>query len=178
MRKLHDPVNGPCDDASLMRIRSNGLRDQPHKAQRPKWRSMSVLANEALVCRAIDAIWNQGDLDVADELFAPEYLNLDGVICDLVRGPEAIKISAALFRLAFPGLHVTVDVKALDLDGATIVLRWVARTKPGCPVGHAVEGDQLPFTGITRSRWVGGKIIESWTDWDRGRVLACASKAR
>jgi hypothetical protein len=139
---------------------------------------MSVLANEALVCRAIDAIWNRGDLDVADELFAPEYLNHNGVICDVVRGPEAIKISAALFRLAFPGLHVTVDVKALDADGATIVVRWIARIKPlDRPEGHAGGGDQPPFTGLTRSRWVGGKIIESWTDWDRSGVLASALEA-
>jgi hypothetical protein len=140
---------------------------------------MSVSANEALVCRAIDAIWNRGDLNVADELFAPEYLNHDGVISDLVRGPEAIKISAALFRLAFPGLHVTADVQASDADDATIVVRWVARTEPlDRPEGHAVDGDRPPFTGITRSRWVGGKIIESWTDWDQSRVLARPSEAK
>ena len=68
---------------------------------------MSASANEAVMRTAIEAIWNRGDLDVADDVFAADYVNHDGLIADLVRGPEAIKISAALHRLAFPGLHVT-----------------------------------------------------------------------
>ena len=36
---------------------------------------MSASANERLVRRAIEAIWNRGDLDVADELFAASYVN-------------------------------------------------------------------------------------------------------
>ena len=70
--------------------------------------AMSASASEMLVRRAIEAIWNRGDLDIADELFAAGYVNHDGVIADLVLGPEAIKISAALHRLAFPDLHVAI----------------------------------------------------------------------
>ena len=89
---------------------------------------MSVSANEALVRRAIEAIWNRGDLDAADELFAADYVNHHGLIADLVLGPEAIKISAALYRVAFPGLHVSVEEISTVED--TVVLRWTARTAP------------------------------------------------
>lgn len=51
---------------------------------------MSVSAHEAVVRRAIEAIWNRGDLDVADELFAADYVNHHGLISDLILGPEAI----------------------------------------------------------------------------------------
>jgi hypothetical protein len=68
---------------------------------------MNSESNEARLRRAIEAIWNRGDLDVADELFAPDYVNHDGVISDLVIGPEAITISAAL-HLALPNLSVVV----------------------------------------------------------------------
>ena len=87
---------------------------------------MSASAHEALVRRAIEAIWNRGDLDAADELFAPDYVNHYGLIADLVLGPEAIKISAALYRLAFPGLHVSVEEISTVED--TVVLRWTARS--------------------------------------------------
>ena len=86
---------------------------------------MSASANEALVRRAIEAIWNRGDLDVADELFAPGFVNHNGLITDLVFGPEAIKISAAFYRLAFPDLHVTVE--ALTITEDTVVLCWTPR---------------------------------------------------
>jgi hypothetical protein len=43
---------------------------------------------------AIEAIWNRGDLDVADELFAADYVNHYGLIADLVFGPEPVLTSA------------------------------------------------------------------------------------
>jgi len=128
---------------------------------------MSASSNETLVRRAIEAIWNRGDLDVADELFAPGFVHHNGLITDLVFGPEAIKISAAFYRLAFPDLHVTVE--ALTIKEDTVLLCWAARNS------SADEPDDCDFPanhkllrGITRSRLADGKIMESWTEWDRG----------
>lgn len=123
--------------------------------------------NEAVVLRAVEAIWNQGDLDSADELFAADYVNHYGLIADLVLGPEAIKISAALHRLAFPGLHVSVEEVSSVED--TVVLRWTARATANRPDADAFAPETL--TGITRSRITAGKIVETWTEWDRVGVL-------
>jgi len=126
---------------------------------------MPTKTNEVLIRRVIDAIWNGGDLDVADELFASDYINHNGLIPDIVRGPEAIKISVALYRLAFPNLHIAVE--ELSIRGDLIVLRWTARRQ--CPGG--LDGDtpsnRRLLTGITRSRVNEGKIAESWTEWDQ-----------
>jgi len=122
--------------------------------------------NEALVRRAIEAIWNRGELVVADELFGPDYVNHDGLIPDLVRGPEAIKISVALYRIAFPDLHITVD--EMSTDGETVVIHWTARRETPGPAGSAVIPNQTLLTGMTRSLLSGGKIVESWTRWDGG----------
>jgi len=43
--------------------------------------------NAELVRRAVEEIWNQGDLTLADVLFAPSYVNHGGLIPDLVCGP-------------------------------------------------------------------------------------------
>ena len=126
---------------------------------------MSTSAHEALVRQAIEMIWNRGDLDAADELFAPGYVNHYGLIADLVLGPEAIKVSAALYRVAFPALHVSVEEISTVED--TVVLRWTARTAPGRSDGSQAKS----LSGITRSRVAGGKIVESWTEWDRIGVL-------
>jgi len=131
---------------------------------------MSASANESLVRRAVDAIWNRGDLDVADELFAADYVNHDGLIADLVLGPEAIKISAALHRLAFPDLCVVVDELTTDED--TVMLRWTATRAAADRIdGGTSASEQGSLTGITRSRVASGKITESWTEWDRVGVL-------
>lgn len=130
---------------------------------------MSASAHEALVRQAIEMIWNRGDLNAADQLFATAYVNHYGLIADLVLGPEAVKISAALYRLAFPGLHVTVEEVSTVED--TVVLRWTARTRPDKMVGGLLVSKRKSLTGITRCRFAGGKIVESWTEWDRIGVL-------
>ena len=127
---------------------------------------MSASVNEALVLRAIEAIWNGGDLSVADEVFAPGYVNHNGLITDLVSGPEAIKISAAFYRLAFPDLHISVETLTINED--TVVLSWTARrSSSDDPEEGAVTANQQLLTGITRSRVADGKIMESWTEWNR-----------
>ena len=131
---------------------------------------MSASANETFVRRAIEAIWNQGNLDVADELFASGYVNHDGVITDLVLGPEAIKISAALHRLAFPDLRVTIE--ALRPGDDIVVIHWSVRWGSTDNAEGDVTMNQLLLSGITRTRWTGTKIVESWTDCDRTPTLS------
>ena len=130
---------------------------------------MSASANESLVRQAIEVIWNRGDLDAADVLFAPAYVNHFGLIANLVLGPEAIKVSAALYRIAFPGLHVSVEEVSTVND--IVVLRWTARADSDRLGRDGVASRPASLTGITRSRFADGKIVESWTEWDRLGVL-------
>jgi len=124
----------------------------------------NLVYSAALVQRVIDEIWNAGNVDLADELFAPTYANHGGLIPDVVRGPEGIKFSVAFYRAAFPALHVAVDDLAVDNDA--VILNWTARgqTSPDATTGT--------LTGITRSLVAGGQILESWTSWDAGLALA------
>ena len=124
----------------------------------------------AVLRRVVEEIWNAGHLDLADALFAPDYVNHGGLIPDLVYGPEAIKVSVALYRTAFPGFSVAVD--ELRGDGETAVLRWTARgrhrnSRDG-PVAAAGRGS---LTGTTRCRLTDGRIAESWTTWDAPEAL-------
>lgn len=117
------------------------------------------------MCRAIEAICNRGELAEADALFTPDYVNHGGLIPDLVRGPEALKVAVALYRSAFPDFRVVVA--ALRASGTTVLLRWTADRHPARAAAvttSARAGGGV--TGITRGRLVGGKIAESWTRWD------------
>ncbi len=134
------------------------------------WDLMRDEHTDSRVRLAVDAIWNRGELDRADGLFAADYVNHGGLIPDLVRGPEAVKLSAALFRAAFPELQVTVDT--LMTHGDSVALRWSARTSPSAdPDGSelAGEGASEALRGMTFGRLSRGKIVESWTTWDGSR---------
>ncbi|HLL50775.1 MAG TPA: ester cyclase [Thermomicrobiales bacterium] len=162
MRKVTGEERKTVRDDKLQR--ADGTRRQTLTLVR------AAAADGALVRHAIEEIWNGGDLDLADQVFAPTYTNHGGLIPDLVRGPEAIKVSVALYRAAFPEFRVTV----LDLlaQGQTVAIRWEATSPPSrAPGGGRGDGDPGRLGGMTFARVVGGRILESWTNWEAGGVL-------
>ena len=132
--------------------------------------------NSSVVRRAVEKIWNGGDLALADVLFAPTYVNHGGLISDLVRGPEAIKASVALYRTAFPRLHITLDsvnpVSSVVAQGEMVDVQWTARAAPPDDRARGAPArPQAQLQGTTRGRLVAHQIAESWTTWDRAGVL-------
>ena len=116
----------------------------------------------ALVRRVIEEIWNQAELDVADALFTSKYVNHGGLITDLVLGPEAIKVSVAIFRAAFPCLYIVAD--DLTEEDTAVVVYWSAYRRPPLSNGRLKKTGRL--RGVTRCRIERDRIAESWTVWD------------
>jgi hypothetical protein len=56
---------------------------------------MSIEANKALVRRMFEEIYNRADYDVADEVFAENYVSHNGLGITVL-GPEGIKRIAAM----------------------------------------------------------------------------------
>lgn len=131
---------------------------------------MAAEQNRRLVRRVIEKIWNGGNLDLADRLFAPGYVNHGGLIPDLVHGPEAIKVSVVLYRKAFPRFHLAVlDLLAQD---ETVALRWAAHRTPGQVASNGGPDDGVgTLFGMTFGRVADGQIAESWTCWEQGSAL-------
>lgn len=121
--------------------------------------------NKALARRSIAEIWNKGNLTAADELIAPNNVDHDPANPNPGRGPEGTKQSAAMYRTAFPDLHITVE--EVIAEGDQVVTRWTARgTHKGDLMGISPTGKQITITGISINRIVGGKAQEGWTNWD------------
>ena len=121
--------------------------------------------NKAIVRRLFTELWNNGNLLVADELFAPNYAHYDPSTPDFGRGPDSEKKRAALYRTAFPDLHLTIeDVIA---EGETVMTRWSCRgTHKGDLNGIAPTGKNITITGLTVARVSNGKIVEGYVNWD------------
>ena len=116
-------------------------------------RPMSAEENKALVRREQEELWNHtGDLDAAEELFAPEQA-------------EAAKQEAADFRQGFPDVVSTIE--DIIAEGDKVVAHWRARaTHQGEYMGIPPTGKEVEFTGISLYRIEAGKIAESWTAED------------
>ncbi len=121
--------------------------------------------NKALVRRLFEEIWNKGNLSVADQIFATNYIHHDPSTPDFGRGPESEKKRATLYRTAFPDLQLAIE--DLVAEGDRVVTRWTARgTHRGELRGIAPTGKQFAVTGISIVRLSGGKLVEGWVNWD------------
>jgi steroid delta-isomerase-like uncharacterized protein len=125
----------------------------------------SAEENKAVVLRQEEEIFTRGNLDAAEEIYAPGYVGHDPSNPEDVRGPEGAKQAAADYRRAFPDLRVTVE--DLIAEGDKVVARLRFRgTHLGELEGIAPTGRRVDSTGIVVSRMEGGKIAEDWANFD------------
>ena len=121
--------------------------------------------NKALVSRIWNEIWNEGALGVCNEVFAPEYVGCIPGMQQPVRGPEEFKQLVAVYRNAFPDVHLTVeDVFA---DGDRVAVRWTSRgTHRGELMGIPPTGRPIAIMGISLFQIKDGKIVCEWEGFD------------
>jgi len=127
--------------------------------------SVSAEENKALARRWFEDLFNTGNLEVTDEIIAPEHVNHDPTLPDIPTGPEGQKQIVNLYRGAFTNAHISVEDQLAE--GDRVVTRWTGSgTHQGELMGVAPTGNQVRITGITINRVSGGKIVESWSNYD------------
>jgi predicted ester cyclase len=125
---------------------------------------MSAEANKALVRRFYEEI-DKGNLDILDELVAPDYLDHNPPpFPGLHAGLDGLKQAFRIFREATPGHHQIEDQIA---EGDKVVTRLTSYGKhegdlPGAPR----TGNDLKMTSITIHRIANGKLVEKWAEKD------------
>jgi predicted ester cyclase len=120
--------------------------------------------NVAASRRILEEAFGEGDLEVIDQVCTEGFVGHDPLAGDQDR--EAAKRTIAMYREAFPDLSFTID-DALDC-GDKVVLRWTAQgTFQNEMMGLQPTGERgEPVQGITIDRFEGGRIAESWNQWD------------
>ena len=118
--------------------------------------------------RLIEESFNEGKLELADQLIASAAVNHDPAEPARLRGlrgPEVFKQTVTMYRTAFPDVRITVD--DVIAAGDKVVLRWHSEgTHRGELEGLAPTGARGSVTGISIDLWKDGKVIESWSEWD------------
>jgi len=128
---------------------------------------MSEDANRKLFQRYFDVVANGGNLDVADEIFASDYLHHDPANPDPrpVVGPQGVKAHLTSLKDAFPDL--VFDIDDIVAEGDSIVVRWTARgTNTGDYFGMPATGKPIEITGMNTWNTRDGMAIEGWVNRD------------
>ena len=115
----------------------------------------------AMLQRMFDEIINQGRLDVADELFAEDFVD-HGPMGD-VHGREAFKGLVAQWRSAVPDVHCELDNIIVDGDLAGWVVRTTG-THTGDGLGFPATGKSFETVSANIGRFRDGLAAEHWSE--------------
>jgi steroid delta-isomerase-like uncharacterized protein len=126
--------------------------------------------NKASFRRYLKEVFNQGNLEVAEEIF-DRYVSHQPDGSTFERGPEDVKRFVGEFRTAFPDLRISIDDQIAE--GDKVVTRITLRgTHQGMFRGTAPTGKEVEINGITIFRFSSeGKVVESWDSYDQFRVM-------
>jgi len=137
-------------------LETSGVLAEEADYREHQQRSLSTEENKAVSNRVADAI-STGELDVLDELMAPEVA-------------QEFKEGVAEVRRAFPDYHGTNEIQIAE--GEMVANRFVFYgTHRGEFMGIAPTGREVRFTGLTIDRVVDGKIVENWIEGDLEDLL-------
>ena len=128
---------------------------------------MSEAENRKLFQRYFDVVANEGNLDLADEIFASDYQHHDPANPDPrpVVGPQGVRDHLTSLRDAFPDL--IFDIDDMVAEGDQIIVRWTVRgTNTGDYFGMPATGKSIEITGMNTWRTRDGQAVEGWVNRD------------
>ncbi len=117
----------------------------------------------------LGAAVNSGNLDVLDDVFAPNVVDHDPAP-DQGPGPAGFKHFFEGLRGAFPDLHVTPEHMVVDDDNIAFAYT-ITGTHQGDFLGIAPTGKRISARGMQIGRFEGGKIVERWGSSDELGIL-------
>lgn len=120
--------------------------------------------NKAIVRRYVEEAVNQHNLEVLDEIFAPDFIDRTAPP-DQASGIEGLKQFFAMMDSGFPDFHVTVE--DLIAEGDRVAVRFIFNgTHQGEFMGIAPTGEQVTMQGIDILRIADSRIVELWGQED------------
>ncbi len=126
---------------------------------------MSTEGNKAVIRRLFTEVFDAGDVDAIDELFAADVLGHDATRREPARGSESVRQVAVLFRTAFPDARF--PLYDLIAEGHKVVARWgLQGTHQAEFMGIPATGKQIEVTGTVTYRLASGKVVEYWGNFD------------
>jgi serine phosphatase RsbU (regulator of sigma subunit)/predicted ester cyclase len=116
--------------------------------------------NKALVRRFFEEVANQGNLDVADELLAPDFVDHD-VIPEKVADIEDVKGNVAELQASFSDYHFSIEEQVAEGDKVVTRTIYNATHDQEEYRGVIPSGARITMETVTIHRVIEGKIVEA-----------------
>ena len=116
---------------------------------------------KATLQRMFDEIINQGNLEVADELFAEDFID-HGPMGD-IQGREAFKALVGQWRSAVPDVHCVIENVVVEGELAGWLVRTTG-THTGDGLGFPATGKPFETVSANLGRFRDGLAAEHWSE--------------
>jgi steroid delta-isomerase-like uncharacterized protein len=126
---------------------------------------MSTEQSKALVRQLIEQVFNRGNLSLADELLAPDFVEREELPPGMPSGREGVKALTGMMRSAFPDFKAAIDDMIAEGDKVVIRQTW-SGTHKGEFMGVPPTGKRVSFGVIDVIRIDGGRFVEHWGQMD------------
>ena len=121
--------------------------------------------NKRKVQLFVEAVWNNGRLEMIDRLVAADYVGHVPSLDPAVIGPEGVRRLVSSHRGAHPDLYIKIEDQIAEDD--RVVTRWCATTA-GSQLARAALAEPTPCcAGITIIRLLAGKQVDEHTQYTR-----------
>jgi hypothetical protein len=115
--------------------------------------------NKLKVREFVEAVWNQGRLELIDELVAADHLGRVSCLKEPVLGRQGVRRLVSSRRLAHPDLYIKIDDQIAEDD--LVVMRWQATS--GAADGRTTPGGPPCWSGVSVIRLLAGKLVDADT---------------
>ena len=126
--------------------------------------------NKALAARIPLEAFNQGKLEVIDELVADNSVDHGELPPGMPPGKEGIKLFVKALRSAFPDLKITLGLQVAEGD-LVVQQATTTGTMKGAFAGMPPSGKKATWEAIHITRIKGDKIVEHWAVQDQLGML-------
>ena len=129
-------------------------------------------ATEAMTALAerVRTIWNEGDLELIDDLVGPGFVRHMVDISEDLVGPEGFVENVVAFRTQFPDFQVRFD--EVIVAGDRLVIRWtVTGTDTGTFGELPPTGMSIQISGASVIHVIDGKFAEAWMYYNQGAMM-------
>ena len=131
---------------------------------------VSVQSSKSVATRLVTDIFNSGNMQAFDDLFADDYVNHTMPMPSVPGTKDGFRQLVLGTRQAFPDVHV--EIEQIVSEGDMVVFHdHATATSQGEFMGIPATGKPLRWTEMHMLRVRGDQIVEHWANFDQLGIL-------
>ncbi len=130
-------------------------------------KALALEDNKAILRRFYDEIWNEGDMAVADEIIAVDFI--DGFTGN--DGVDGLKDIVSIFRAAYPDFRIEYGDMIAEGDLVAVTITTTGTYAGGAPEflgipDSAIGKEAVLFSGVDYAQIEDGQMVKGWGTHD------------